>query len=104
MVFVLLTIAPGQFEAFASDTSFSEKDDVKKQHVVIHLSSSQSADIFPKDVLQLLLIDTSSLAHPVDLQLVCKSWRNTMRENNFLQIGINFSELNPFMKTCMNVY
>lgn len=95
----------GQFEAFGSDHSLIKEDDANEQQSVMSFSNQQPqpTDVFPKEILKVMLADASSGTHPIDLQLVCTSWRNVIRENKPLENDIKFAGLNPFMKTCMNV-
>lgn len=66
----------------------------------------------PKEVIGLMLEESSKNVNPRLLASVCKDWYNIIRENNSPQmaelhystINPSHSTMNPFMQKCMNTY
>jgi hypothetical protein len=93
-----MLVCCGQFDAFGSPHTFMEEDDTKQQQL------NDPQQHLEEDVFKLVLTHCSSGTHPVDLQLVCKSWRNAMLEGKEPRPESQFWGLNPLMQQCLKLW
>ena len=98
-----VAIYSGQFAAFASE-SLDGTGNESKQQVVASGSGIDPVNKLPADVMKLILAKASQETNPGHLASVNSSWRNMMRDNAYYPTILNGDNLNPFMKTCMQIW